>query len=443
MGRYDALWDGVRFSCFPETLLGFSYDFMRFSNVIWRLLVLVLAVSGGGRAMAEGVRLWTSTAGTSLQAEYLATVNGQIWLRDTAGRVLKVDPGQLVASDRSFLGDAAVVRSVLRARRLEPQALAMLEVLASVDVPTYHVNEVSLQDAFDRLSDVMAKAAPDQPRVRFDLGELGNRTGVSVLLRKRPGVAILAFLCQAYGLEVRGQMVDGRLVVRLRPLGGESEEESAPKTGPQWEPPPAQPQLPPVQTERSGPVVWRDEAPTGSVPVCSASTEQANLVRESGFEQASSRWVMTNRKNSFRRVDAAEFTSWGDGSRLGNKVMMVKATAYDSDRSDGPPYITQELSLPLGAKRIRICCDLAYEGDLIDQVDVRLSVTNPEMRYVQGGKTFPFTRVSPFKTKEWRHCEWVVDVSGMGSRRLVLGCMFPFFNHAWYIDNVKVTVVAP
>lgn len=179
-------------------------------------------------------------------------------------------------------------------------------------------------------------------------------------------------------------------------------------------------------------------------PRCSVGAGGQNLLKEPGFEQPSSRWVLENRKNSFRRIDATELRAWENSPALGGKIMMLKPTPRDDDLRDGPPFLTQEFQVPSGTKRIRVCCDLGYTGPITSDANVRLSVTDPNVRYTEGGKTFPFTRVSPLKSKQWRHVEWEVDVSAMGTRRLEVGYMFPFSrSELWYIDNASVTALAP
>jgi len=244
-------------------------------------------------------------------------------------------------------------------------------------------------------------------------------------------------MCRAYSLELTGRVVEGRLEVG--PCDVSAGRVASPGAGLQ----------PPVSATSAEVVGHGQAASTPSMVAkvvesrCSVAVDRENFLKEPGFEQSSSRWVLVNRKSSFRRIDATEPRGWANSPALESKVMMLKPASHDDNRNDGPPYITQEILLPSGTKRIRVCCDLAYAGAITREAGMRVSITNPNVYYTEGGKTFPFTRVGPLTSKQWRHVEWEVDVSAMGARRLVLGYMFPFSNEPWYIDNTKVTSIVP
>lgn len=390
----------------------------------------------GGEPLRAEVRLWTSQAGSTLEAEYLATVNGRLWLRESSGRLIKVEPTQLIAADRALVDTEPVVRTVLRVRGVDTETEAALEGLASVEIPSYHVNDIGLQEAMNRLSALVSDAAPGRPRVMFDVGDLGERVRVSLLLRKRPAVGILAFICRAYGLEVHGRGGDGRLLVRPRILG-EDMAGAASITAPGIEDAPAPRSGNLTSTTSGTPVVAKDREPASA---CSVPLAMELYMPEPGFEQASRHWVMVNRKTSFRRIESKAFQSWEGGGTLGGMVMMIKPTPYDGNRADGPPYMTREIEASLGVRRLRVCCDLAYDGSQPDESKVRLSITNPEVKYVEGGRSFPYLWTRPESPRRWRHVEWEVDVGDLGSRRLEVGVMLPFSRETWYVDNVKVSI---
>lgn len=408
---------------------------MRSMSVLWRGIVLVLVLVGGEPLRAE-VRVWTSQVGTTLEAEYLATVNGRLWLKESEGRLIKVEPAQLIAADREFVDTEPVVRTVLRARDVDTETEAVLEGLASVEIPSYHVNGIGLQEAMNRLSALVSDAAPERPRVMFDVGELGERVRVSLLLRKRPALTILAFICRAYDLEVRGRGGDGRLLVRPQVLG-EDMAGTASTTAPRMEDATVPTGGKLTSTTSDTAVVAQDREPASA---CSVPLAMELYMPEPGFEQASRHWVMVNRKTSFRRIESKAFQSWEGGGSLGGMVMMVKPTPYDGNRADGPPYMTREIEVPLGVRRLRVCCDLAYDGSPAEGSKVRLSITNPEVKYVEGGRSFPYLWIRPESPRRWRHVEWEVDVADMGGRRLDVGVMLPFSKEAWYVDNVKVSI---
>jgi len=383
--------------------------------------------------MLADIRLWTSAVGTTIEAEYVATINGQLWLMGAEGRLIKVVPEQLAEAERGLPAKEVERGQAPVANQLPADVVSTLEILARTEIPTYHVNRMPLQAALDRLSDDIARAAPGLARVSFDVGPLGERIEVSLLLRKRSALGVLAFILRAHGLELIGRSSDGRMEIGRRVVSslpidsGESPRSS---------------QAPPTSVGRGPAVPALTPLAQQAAPVCTSAANQENFLKQPGFEQATSSWVLENRKSSFRRINSSELDGWNYRPPLESKVMMLKPTPYDGNRHDGPPYLTQEIQFPSGTRRIRVCCDLAYAGDITDEINVRLSITNPNVRYVLGGNTFPFTRVSPLKPKQWRHVEWEADVSEMGSRRLVVGYMFPFSGAAWYIDNTKVVVVS-
>lgn len=404
---------------------------MRFFGIVsGSRAVLALALAGIASLQADA-RSWTSTAGTTLEGEYVAAINGRLWLKETTGRLVKVEASQLIATDQAFVNDAAVARAVLRATAVESDAEALIDVLAAVDLPTYHVNDILLKDALDRLSADIAKAAPAQPRVLFDAGALGERCKISLLLRERTAASVLAFICRNFSLEIGPRLVEGRLQLRSQPLGSASEADARSK------------ESRPEEAPTSVAVGRADEKPNTAESVCTAPISLELYQSDYGFEQSPSHWLIDNRKSSFVRASVLELQSWPGGLPHGAKVMMIKPTRNDGDGSDGPPYFTREIQLPRDVKRIRVCCDLAYAGALTGESRVRLSVMNPEVKYLRGGRTFPFTWVRPTSPRQWRHVEWEADVSDMGSRRLAVGVMFPYSPEAWYVDNVKISVAGP
>lgn len=70
-------------------------------------MALSMAVGGGASWAAEpvgaGPRTWTSQAGTTVEAEFVALQDGMVILRPTAGGELRIRPGDLSAEDQAIV----------------------------------------------------------------------------------------------------------------------------------------------------------------------------------------------------------------------------------------------------------------------------------------------------------------------------------------------------
>lgn len=159
-------------------------------------------------------RVWTSTAGTQVEAAALAVINGQVWLRPKAGGLLKVAREKLSEADRGYLDKRAqagrawvVAEDVPAFDKVDPTTVEMLETLTTVEVPSLELVGVKFDDALRRLSDAIAEAAPERRRVVFVVDprcKAGTVTGLS--MRESSGLRILELLCGQAAPEVVGTL---------------------------------------------------------------------------------------------------------------------------------------------------------------------------------------------------------------------------------------------
>jgi hypothetical protein len=180
------------------------------------------------------------------------------------------------------------------------------------------------------------------------------------------------------------------------------------------------------------------------VDPCKLSGSPAtNLINSGDFEKASSKWDFPNQKSAFRRVSSNLVKDFSEVRELGERVLQVDSTEPDESHQDGPPYVTQTVKFKNKPEKVLVCFDALYVGsDEKVRRGIRLSATDPSVRYMQGsGNTFPFTYRYIKTLGEWHHFEWIAELNELDNDEISFGFMLTHEDDRWYLDNISVTEI--
>jgi hypothetical protein len=403
---------------------------MRFPFLCSSLLALAVwgglaGVASSNRVQAQA-RVWTSTAGTQIEAEHIATVGDEVWLREAGGRIVKVAPRLLVEADRALLPVAGAPGDewgLLGSRRYHdprnaPEVGEVVELLFNTVVPSYSVSKVPLEDALRLLSDAIAEQDPRGRRIEFRLAEGTPTHPVAMTTRKLSAIRMLRFICDTQQVELVARVVKGGVEIR----------EAARRFAPSESPVSASGQTP-VSSGGGG----------ASARRCDAHAQAKNWLRAGDFELQASVWEASNQPKAFKRAPAAEWAGRPGAPTLGERVMLVTPLPPEQAQRDGPPYLVQTVKFPRRPKRVLLCADILNLGEA---TQVRFSASDPKVVYAHGsGNVFPFAQLTLREGAHWQHLEWQGDLSGLKNNELQFGIMFPARGGPWCLDNVTLRIL--
>lgn len=395
---------------------------------VFATLLALLPLSA---ARAE-MRVWTSVAGTQIEARHVANIGDEVWLREKSGRLIKVRPTQLSAPDRERLrvparatGEWSVLDSYpLHDTRKDPPVVEVAELLAGTIIPTFSCKDLPLAEALARYAEAATAADPEGRRIEFRVSADCRQGPASMTIRNLSVHRGFQILCGNQPEPLAARIVPGG--VEIAPAARVAAASASAQN--------ARPQ-PGGATPIRGPLDIRPRPRR-----CEHIQTAKNHLRGADFETQFSAWQVVNQPTAFKRVPAGELVRRPQSPGLGDRVLLITPLPPDSNPQVGPPYITQTIKFPRRPQRVLFCADILNGTDTGSTI--RFSVTDPKVSYIHGtGNTFPFAQV-PFRVGEaWQHLEWEADLTTLKNNELTFGLMFPSLGTTWHCDNVAVRLL--
>ena len=171
----------------------------------------------------------------------------------------------------------------------------------------------------------------------------------------------------------------------------------------------------------------------------------ANELRNGDFELKLRHWDIRNTQSAVKVISSSESpvlpTFFDPGS------WMIKME-HTSEKSYGPPYITQTIKLPTSGRKLRIEVNIFT----IDETEggeksgfFRLSLTDPDLKYYsrpgEPAPSFPYkSQYIAIGSKEWKKIIWEVEDNYIENRTVVVGVMGSSTKgHVYLIDDIIIT----
>lgn len=397
------------------------------------LLLLALALPPATHAApaSPGMKTWTSFAGTQIEAEHVATIGGDIWLRDKDGRLLKIAPPKLAALHQAELAppaDAAgewqsVHFRLLYHSRKDPALAEVAEILVNTVVSTFSCSGLSFDAALREYAEAITAHDPQGRRIEFRIDPALPTRTASMSIRNLNALRGLQILC--------GNQ-PGELVMRLVPGGVEITPSTSSASSARASLLKATPASTPSHSEKTKPA-----ANSSTTRKCELHSAAKNWLRGGDFELQSKAWEVANQPKAFKRGTPDSGTDSSPAPVLGDKVMIVTPGPIDPTHGEGPPYLTQTVKFPRKPKRLLLCADVLNTSN--EGITIRFSASDPKVVYTHGsGNTFPFSQVPARGDTRWQHLEWEADLGSLKNNELTFGLMFPSRGGPWHCDNIAL-----
>lgn len=395
------------------------------------MIAALLALLAPPAARAQA-RIWTSVAGTQIEARHVATIGGEVWLRDKSGRLIKVAPDQLATPDRERLAATtreagewhALDHGVLFDPRKDPHVVEVAGLLEGTIIPAFSCSGLPLAEALERYAEAIAAADSAGRRLEFRVSPECRQGPVSMTTRGLSAHRGLQLICGNQPEPLAARIIPGGM--ELAPAARLTKA-AAP--------------APATASGTDGSAHGRGLSDLRSAARrCERSTDAKNRLRGGDFEVQFSAWEVVNQPKAFKRAPVGDLNRRPQSPALGERVLTITPLPPDQTHQMGPPYITQTVKFSRRPKRVLFCADILNGTD--QGGTIRFSVTDPKIAYLHGtGNTFPFSQ-TPFRNGEtWQHLEWEADLAALKNNELTFGLMFPSIGTAWHCDNVTVRVL--